>query len=807
MPDTGKEAQAVREAEVWQVDDLTIDVGRQRVMRGDREIPLPRLSFDLLLALTRRWPDVVSSDELMSTVWQRLVVGPETVVQRVKLLRQALEDSSEEPRYIAALRGRGYRLVPDVRRVERSAAAPEPRQWFGGRKLVIGAALVAAALALSWLGYRFADDDRAARLPPDAAATATAADRTVAVLPFTNLSPDASDAYMALSLPEMTLSRLTALPGLTVIARDSSFIAGRDATDVREVGRRLGAAYLIGGSVQRNADELRVTARLVDARNGTQLWSQGFAGRITDLFRIQDEIAAQVAAALESRLGGLGIVRPSQPRSQNVEAYLDYLHGRALIGRFTVTEAEAAAREFEKSIELDPTFAAAQAALYDARMQAAGLRHDDLEAARKQFRPLLERAIALDPQSGAAWYARAMWENFSLADRDAAFRKAVALDPGNTRGLIAFSEYLDITDRSADAGRVPGSGFDPASRQARTTGGSTTGSDRAAEASGLLDLALRIDPLSPRAHFRKTLRDFRSSGSDLEAPMLAILETDPEFYPALHRVALYRSMHHGHSSESIAVIERAMRNDPLNPAGPHSAMAYYLDVGDLEAARQVAATTPVSALTTRPLLAQFVGDWRAAGEAAMTKWGFEFGFNDSWGSMQALRDYALRAQDFDRPASLLRERYNLPAEGPVQLSTGSFRAAVHLAHLELAQGHRARAEETLRAVIQWIDADANPRPVYKRRSRAQALMLLGETEQAFTNLAASFRDDHDYLQWWYTLDRDPVWDPIRGDERFRALATEVRAHAAREREAVEALRREGKIPTRGASSVRPAVTR
>jgi tetratricopeptide (TPR) repeat protein len=266
-------------------------------------------------------------------------------------------------------------------------------------------------------------------------------------------------------------------------------------------------------------------------------------------------------------------------------------------------------------------------------------------------------------------------------------------------------------------------------------------------------------------------------------------------------------MHYGHASESIALIERAIRNDPLNPLGPHAATAFYLDVGDFEAAREVAAMTPVSARTTRPLLAQFVGDWRTAGEAATTPWGFEFGFNDSWGSIEALRDYALRSGDFARPVNLLRERYNLPAEGPVQITLGNFRAATRLAHLEAAQGHRARAEETLHAVIRWIDADKNPRPIYKRRSRAQALMLLGETEQAFTNLAASFRDDRDYTQWWYALDRDPVWDPIRDDARFRALATEVRAYAAREREAVEAQRREGTIPLRGSSATQPAVTR
>jgi len=94
--------------------------------------------------------------------------------------------------------------------------------------------------------------------------------------------------------------------------------------------------------------------------------------------------------------------------------------------------------------------------------------------------------------------------------------------------------------------------------------------------------------------------------------------------------------------------------------------------------------------------------------------------------------------------------------------------------------------------------------VYKRRARAQALMLLGETERALADLAASFRDDRDYTQWWYTLDHDPIWWDARSDERFRALATEVRAYAARERQAVEEMRRRGEIPRRAGAVAGPS---
>jgi hypothetical protein len=292
------------------------------------------------------------------------------------------------------------------------------------------------------------------------------------------------------------------------------------------------------------------------------------------------------------------------------------------------------------------------------------------------------------------------------------------------------------------------------------------------------------------------MRSFRGAGADVETPIVRILEMDPEYYPALQRVAKYRAILHGHPAEAIAIIERAIRNDPQNPWAPHTAVAFYLDSGDLASARAVAAATPGSRETTRTVLAQYAGDWRAAGSAAMKPRAFEFGFNESWGVAEALRDYALKSGNFAEPMRLLRERYRLPEQGPFELTVASFRPSVQLAHLELQLGARETGRDRLLAVIRWIDADRNLRAVYKRRTRAQALMLLGEPERALQDLAASFREDRDYNQWWYTTDHDPVWNSLRDDPRFQAIAADAREFAAREAAAVEALRSRGQIPRR-----------
>ena len=114
------------EREVWSIGDLRLDVGQQRLWRGSDELTLPKLSFDLLLALARRAPDVVTYDELMDRVWPGLVVSPETIVQRVRLLRTAIGDDASEPRYVEALRSRGYRLVAPAVRQPDPALPPRP---------------------------------------------------------------------------------------------------------------------------------------------------------------------------------------------------------------------------------------------------------------------------------------------------------------------------------------------------------------------------------------------------------------------------------------------------------------------------------------------------------------------------------------------------------------------------------------------------------------------------------------------------------------------------------------------------------
>jgi tetratricopeptide (TPR) repeat protein len=540
---------------------------------------------------------------------------------------------------------------------------------------------------------------------------------------------------------------------------------------------------------------VRVTARLIDTRTQRQLWSTRYDRPVEDLFAMQDGIAEQIAAALNNRISGLQSPAAAEAPTHDIEAYLAWLRGRSLVGRYTAAKADAAAAEFERAIARDPEFAAAYTALYDARMQAASLRYEDTDTARRRNRPLLDRARRLDPESGGVLFARAMWEDIDDETREATFRAAVQRDPNNSRGLTAFAGFLDLVSNRMSAAKLRGLGLFPPHYGPPMPRGDA----RDLEATRLLERAIAIDPLSAPARFQQVDRAF-SGRESAELRMRELLTVHPDYYPALHRLARYRWLFHDSPSQAIALIEKAIAADPQNPLARKSAATFYLDIDDAAAATDVAAGTAISAATAAPALELHAGNWRAAGLAAQREESFTFDAFEAHGSPEALRDMAVHTRDYATAERLLCIRYDMSLENPVRVELVNFRTWVLLAHLQLLQGRSARARHVLESVIAWIDADRVYGPVYNLRTRAQALMLLGRREDALRDLAASFQIDHDHVEWWYTIERDPIWDDVRDGHEFRALAAEARRFASGERAAVEALRSRGEIPRRPAST-------
>ncbi len=785
---------ATRELGVYELSDLVIDVARQRVTRAAAEIALPKLSFDLLLVLIRAAPAVVSNDDLMAQVWPGLVVNPETVSQRVKLLRDALGDDPRAPRYIAGLRRRGYRIIPEVRSIAENSSytppQPGPAQSStespplrpievemtsqpraGARtRVILG---VVAALALMGIATYAVF---ALRPPPAApkadSVTVGLPPRTVAVLPFENLSSDPANKYLARGMAEMVLNRLASVSELVVIARASSFKAAEGSVDARETGKVLNARYLVEGGVQREGEKLRVTARLIDAQSGAQLQALHFDRALADVFSIQDEIAEKVAAALEARLSDTAAVKPGA-RSANLNAYLAYLQGRALLAKFTVEGFEGAIEQFERAIALDPNFAAAYVGLADAQVSAAWRRGDG-DISRTNEGPLAEKAaalidkaLALDPSLGEAYLVRAYWWDTGEAQAEADYRKGLELDPSNGPGLTRFGEFLTFSD-----GRVD-------------------------EARAMLDRALLIDPLSVRAYYMRS--NLAATPAEAEQILLAALRVDPQFALALKQLSLMRSFQ-GKFAEAVMLAERAIAADPANQWSRHRQSAYsrYIELGDLAAARDVIAGSEAAGLAPFQVFL-YLGDWRAAGEAVYDVPERLRSAYHTRLAAEAVRDLALKTGDFARAIRFI-ESGGLGIGAPYELNRLSVSAAVPFAHLLRANGQRSESEKLLDAALAWLNRKRDPTrdsmvwwPL--RRVRADALALQGHRDAAVAELAEAFQSG-ELTDWWYTIERDPLWDAMRSDPRFQAIAAEARAHAAAQRALLEEMRRKGEVPYR-----------
>jgi DNA-binding winged helix-turn-helix (wHTH) protein len=260
--------------------------------------------------------------------------------------------------------------------------------------------------------------------------------------------------------------------------------------------------------------------------------------------------------------------------------------------------------------------------------------------------------------------------------------------------------------------------------------------------------------------------------SPVQSDSIETAKIDPQLAAELTQLSLVRSFQ-GEFAEGVLLAERAIKVDPANPWSRSRQSAYnrYLEVGDLAAARDVVAGSSAAGLAPFQLF-QYLGDWRAAGEAVYgVPERLRSACNDSLAA-EAVRDLALHTGDFVRAISFIDS-------APTALS------AVPLAHALLANGQRAESEKLL------DDTLARPH----RRVRADALALQGHYDAAVTELAEAFRSG-ERTHWWYTIERDPVWDSMRSDSRFRAIAAEARAHAAAQRGLLEELRRKGEVPYR-----------
>jgi TolB-like protein/Tfp pilus assembly protein PilF len=317
-----------------------------------------------------------------------------------------------------------------------------PRMW------VIAAAVVAVLLAG---GYIL---DKAWRPKHETiASTAVISDKSIAVLPFVDMSEKKDQEYFADGMAEEIINLLVKIPGLKVIGRTSSFQFKGQAQDLRAIGTRLGVTYVLEGSVRKSGDHLRVTAQLINSQEGTHLWSQTYDRDLSDVLKMQDEIAASLVRALQVEVGAAyGIV--SRPLVRNTEAYNLYLQGSHANDRFDQQGFEQAASYYQRALDLDPTFANAAAGIAAAYDNLGEFLMMPPAVAFEQARHAAEHALTLDPKHAFAHALLGNIHNVYDWDWTAAERElklARELSPNDSLILYMCGKQLLIVGSWNDA--------------------------------------------------------------------------------------------------------------------------------------------------------------------------------------------------------------------------------------------------------------------------------------------------------------------------------------------------------------------
>lgn len=356
--------------------------------------------------------------------------------------------STEEGAFVDVARAAEARIkgeAPPASAFDRDGAERKPLRVL----IIAGAAALAAVLA----GY-FLTRTGPAEIPAET--TIAASEKSIAVLPFTALSADASDEYFGKGVAEEVLNALAQFPDLKVAARTSAFSFEGENVDLRAVGETLGVAHVLEGSVRRSGERLRITAQLIRVEDGFHLWSETFERELTDIFDIQDEIVAELSRVLQFRLGvGAGTGRAA---NQNVDpkAYEEYLRGLDLWWRREVSEEirQQAILAFRRATILDPKFADGWSA-YGISMALSGFDDtpylDGMEQQIAEIDRAFSMALQIDPDNVRA-HAGLIRSDKSPALAARHLEQAMALAPNASLvNYVAANHYFFVGDHKRAA--------------------------------------------------------------------------------------------------------------------------------------------------------------------------------------------------------------------------------------------------------------------------------------------------------------------------------------------------------------------
>ena len=604
--------------------------------------------------------------------------------------------------------------------------------WYHGERgaqRVTGTELVILALLLAIGGGllgRVAQGPRIAAPATDASgavrATVPVSDKSIAILPFDNLSEEKSNAYFASGMRDEILTRLAAIRDLKVTSRTSTARYESHPADLKTVATELGVAAVLEGSVQRAGDAVHINVQLIDARNDAHVWAESYDGNLKDIFGVQRDVAEKVAEALKAKLMPEDVARVTRAPTHDSEAYDLYLRGLAHYNRandqyiLTPIEMPRAIPLFEEALRRDATFARAAASLGSAHMYMYWFGPDRTEARLAAAKDAADRALAVQPDLGEGHYTLALHSYWGYRDYATA-RSEAAL----ARKALPNNADLAITDAAI------------ARRQ------------------GKWEEAL--------AGFRQSAEyNLRSS-----SPFYEIGQT---------------YMHMRRYAEADAAYSQAVELTP----GPDTelvrrGMNTVFWTGDIEPMRAaIASLQPGTDAYVASELRIFQIDWwsrdfvgaaELAAAAGAGNWYDESNLVVpkrlclAWAYTalgDAVRARPIYAELREQMTTAIRER---PDDPDVHMILAFADAGLDLKDEAIAEGRRG-------AALMPVERDAYSGPGYAAKL-AQVYVRVGESAQAIDIIHQLLSIPAGIVMSPAYLRIDPVWDPLREDPRFQEL--------------------------------------
>ena len=548
-------------------DDVELDLGSYQLRRNGGIIKLEKIPMELLILLASRNGQLVSREEIIEKLWGKdvFVDSVHGVNTAIRKIRNALQDDPEKPQFIETVVGKGYRFVaplvaaPD----EDLPAVPTVPRFRSRRFLLIGACLIAAISVAAYFGGR--------HVWP--LGTLPGGRTMLAVLPFENLTGDASQDYFSDGLTEEMITQLGRLDPqqLGVIARTSAMSYKHSSKAVDQIGRELGVNYILEGSARREGERLRITAQLIQVRDQSHVWAAEYDREMKGVLQLQSEVADAIGKEVRLKLAPEQRGREHNRRPVNPEAYEAYLKGRYFIEKWTEEGTRVGRKYFEQAIQKDPNYALAYAGLADSYVW--GRKGLPPEEALRRAITAANEALELDDTLGEPHAALAQIRfvnDWDWAGAEAQFKRAIELNPNDANALHMYSHYLLSMGRMQESLEV---------------------SKR----------ALERDPVSPTMQLHLGFHYLTARQYDLAiSQYLKVLQMDPGLQDAHSQLAVaYRQK--GMFDQSIAeyLQEQALMGTPpeqiseLKSSYARSGMrAFWLTVLDFSQSSEVSRISP-----------------------------------------------------------------------------------------------------------------------------------------------------------------------------------------------------------------------